>query len=138
MRLAVGRGLGGAGEGVAEADRHDVEGLARRQHRAVAGGGMVGMGVGDQRARHRAHRVDVEVAGRAVEALGAGDEEVGGAHAEGLGRAGGSSKGGVGRGAPQRRGLAAAGGSCRHKVRAGARRFLVVLRLWAQNDCSPG
>ena len=48
---------------------------------AVAGGGMVGVGVGDQRAGDRADRVDVEVARRAVEALGAGDEEVGGAHA---------------------------------------------------------
>ena len=33
-----------------------------------------------ERAGDRADRVDVEVAGRAVEALGAGDEEVGGAH----------------------------------------------------------
>ena len=46
----------------------------------MAGGGVVGVGVGDERAGDGADGVDVEVAGRAVEALGAGDEEVGGAH----------------------------------------------------------
>ena len=60
---------------------------------AVAGGGVVGMGVGDERAGDRADGVDVEVAGRAVEALGAGDEEVGGAHGEGVGVGDGVAKG---------------------------------------------
>ena len=52
----------------------------------MAGGGVVGVGVGDERAGDGADGVDVEVAGGAVEALGAGDEEVGGAHGEGVGR----------------------------------------------------
>ena len=87
MRRAEGGRLGAAGEAVAEADRHDVEGLAGGEDGAVAGGGVVGMGVGDERPGDRPHRVDVEVARRAVEALGAGHEEVGGAHGLGVGRA---------------------------------------------------
>ena len=52
---------------------------------AVAGGGVVGMGVGDERAGDGADGVDEEAARRAVEALGAGDEEVGGTHGLGCG-----------------------------------------------------
>ena len=48
----------------------------RGQHMAVAGAGMVGMGVGDHRARHRPPGVDVEVARRAVQALRTGDDQV--------------------------------------------------------------
>ena len=44
-----------------EAERHDVERLARGKHRAVPAGRMIGMGVRHQRPRHRAHRVDVEI-----------------------------------------------------------------------------
>ena len=58
----------------------------------MAGGGVVGVGVGDERAGDGADGVDVEVAGRAVEALGAGDEEVGGAHGEGVGLCGWAAK----------------------------------------------
>ena len=58
---------------------HDVQGLRRRQHRPVAGAGVVGVAVGDHRARHRTHRVDVEVAGRAIEPLGLRAEQVLGA-----------------------------------------------------------
>jgi hypothetical protein len=38
------------------------------------------MGVGDERAGDRAHRVDMKAAGRAEEPFGSGDEEVGAAH----------------------------------------------------------
>ena len=52
-----------------------------------------------ERAGDGADGVDVEAARGAVEALGAGDEEVGGAHGEGVGRAGRVAKGvGGGRG----------------------------------------
>ena len=41
---------------------------------------MVGMAVRDQRARHRPRRVDVEIAGRAIDALVGGAEKLGEAH----------------------------------------------------------
>src|SRR5690606_34756268 len=53
--------LGGAGETAAIADRHDVQRLAGGEHGAVAGTGVVRVTVGDERARHRPDRVDVEV-----------------------------------------------------------------------------
>ena len=93
LRHAEGGLLGAGGEVVAEADRHDVEGLAGGEDGAVAAGGVVGMGVGDERAGDGARRVDVEVARRAVEALGAGDEEVGGAHGLGVARRERASRG---------------------------------------------
>ncbi len=46
------------------------------QHLAVAGAGMVGMGMGDHRPRHRAPGVDVEVAGCAVQAGRAQGDQV--------------------------------------------------------------
>ena len=78
--LAEVRRLRRAGEILAVAQRHDVERLAGRQHRAVAGARMVGMAVRDQRAGDRPDRVDEEIAGRAVEALRPGMEQVAGAH----------------------------------------------------------
>ena len=61
-RLAEHRLLRRAGKIRAIAQRHDVERLARRQHRAMAGAGVVGMAVRDQRPRHRPHRIDEEIA----------------------------------------------------------------------------
>ena len=55
---------------LAHARPHDGQRLGRRQDGAVAGPGVVGMAVGDHRAFHRAHRVDGEAAGQAVQALG--------------------------------------------------------------------
>ena len=66
-RLAVAHGFCRAGEILAIARGHDREGLRRRHHRAVAGARVVGMAVGDHRARHRPHRIDVEIARRAIE-----------------------------------------------------------------------
>ncbi len=40
---------------------HDGQRLACRQHRAVAGPGVVGVAVGDQGTFHRPHRVDVHI-----------------------------------------------------------------------------
>jgi hypothetical protein len=42
--------------------------------------GVVGMAVGDQRALHRAHRIDKEIAGRAIEPFRAGLEQIAGTH----------------------------------------------------------
>jgi len=59
-------GLAAAREILAVAQRHDVQRLPRRHHRAVAGAGMVGMAVGHKGARHRAEGVDMETARGAV------------------------------------------------------------------------
>ncbi len=53
QRLAIGDGLLRAGEFSAEAERHDGQRLARRQHGAMAGAGMIRVPVGDQRAGDR-------------------------------------------------------------------------------------
>ena len=66
--LAIARRLRRAGEILAVAQPHQVERFLRRQHRAVAGAGMVGMGVGDQRPLHRPRRVDVKAAELAAHA----------------------------------------------------------------------
>ncbi len=47
-----------AGPALPHAHVHDRQRLGAGQHRAVAGPGMVGMGVGDDGALHRAHRID--------------------------------------------------------------------------------
>ncbi len=76
QHFAIGRGLGAAGEALAIARCHDGQRFRRRQHRPVAAAGVVGMAVGDDGARHRPHRVDVEIARRAVEPLGTGGEHI--------------------------------------------------------------
>ena len=72
--------LGRAGEVRAVAQRHDVERLARRQHRPMARAGVVGMSVRDKRAVHRPDRIDEEIAGRAIKPFRAGMKQVAGAH----------------------------------------------------------
>ena len=52
----------------------------RGQVMLVAGAGMVAMGVGDDRTLDRPPRVDVEIAGRAVQAFGARDDKVHGCY----------------------------------------------------------
>ncbi|HEY7600083.1 MAG TPA: tetratricopeptide repeat protein, partial [Candidatus Limnocylindrales bacterium] len=66
--LARRHGLRRAGEIVAIAQPHHVEGFLRRQHRAMAGAGVVGMAVGDHGLVHRPGRVDVKAAGLAAHA----------------------------------------------------------------------
>ncbi len=60
--LTVGDRLIRAGEIVAVAQPHQIERLLGRQHGAVSGAGMIGMGVRDQRPLHRARRIDMETA----------------------------------------------------------------------------
>ncbi|MNI45527.1 hypothetical protein D3C73_999550 [compost metagenome] len=48
----------------------------RRQVMLVASTGVVAMGVGDDRTLDRPPRVDVEIAGRAVQAFGSRDDKV--------------------------------------------------------------
>ena len=66
--FAIGRRLRRAGEILAVAQPHQVEGLLRRQHGAMAGAGMIGMGVRDQRPLDRPRRVDMESAQFAADA----------------------------------------------------------------------
>ena len=66
--LAIADRLRRAGEILAIAQPHHVQRFLRRQHRAVAGAGMVGMAVGDHGALDRADRIDVEAAGLAAQA----------------------------------------------------------------------
>ena len=69
-------GLSRFRKALAVAQRHDRQRLARRQHGAVAGAGMVGMAMGDQRPRHRAHRIDMDVGGRAIQAGRRRDQQI--------------------------------------------------------------
>ena len=78
--FAIGDGLGAAGEIVAIAQPHHVERLLRRQHRAMAGAGVVGMAVGDHGPLDRPHRIDVEAAGLAAQAGGDRHQDVLRAH----------------------------------------------------------
>ena len=78
--LAIGDGLCSAREITSIAQRHDVERLACGEHVAVPGTRMVGVAVRDQRTVDRAHRVDEEIAGRAIEAFGARMEQGVGVH----------------------------------------------------------
>ena len=64
--LAIRHTLRGAGEIRAIARSHDCQRLRRRQHRAMAAPGMVAMAMGDDRAVHRRHRIDKEIARRAI------------------------------------------------------------------------
>ncbi len=72
--LAVGGRLGLTAEAFAVTGLHDRQGLGRGDHHAVAGAGVVGVAVGDHRPVHRPHRIDEEIAGRAIESLGLGTE----------------------------------------------------------------
>lgn len=75
-RFAVGNSLRAAGEIVAIAQPHHVDGLLRGQHCAVAGARVIGMAVGDQRPLDRPHRVDMKAAGLAAEAGGDEHQDV--------------------------------------------------------------
>ena len=66
--FAVADRLGRTGEILAVAKPHEIERLLRRQHRAVAGAGMVGMGVRDQRPLDRPRRIDMKGAELAAHA----------------------------------------------------------------------
>ena len=78
--LAVADRLRRAGEILAIAQPHDVEGFLRRQHGAVAGPGMVGMAMRDQRLVDRTGRVDVKAAGLAADAGRCRQKQVFGTH----------------------------------------------------------
>ena len=59
--LAIGGRLGGLREILAIACRYDRQGLRRRQNRAMAAAGMVGMAMSDDRPGHGAHGIDVKI-----------------------------------------------------------------------------
>ena len=68
--LSMGQRRRGALEIIARAPPHEVERFRRRQHRPMAGPGMSRMAVGDDRAVHGPHRINVEAAGLAVQSGG--------------------------------------------------------------------
>ena len=70
-RAVVERLLGFAGAALPHADVHEGDRLRAGEDGAVAGSGVIGVGVGDHCAGDRADRVDVEIARGAVETLGA-------------------------------------------------------------------
>ena len=74
--LAIAGGLRRAGEILAVAQPHQVERFLRRQYRAMAGAGMVGMGVGDQRPLDRPGRIDMKAAELAAHAGGRRQQDV--------------------------------------------------------------
>ena len=65
--FAIGERLGGAGEILAVAKPHQVERFLGRQHSAMTGAGVIGMGVGNDRAFDRPGRVDMEAAAFAAD-----------------------------------------------------------------------
>src|ERR1700737_1616791 len=74
--FAIGDDLRSAGEIVAVAQPHHVEGFLRRQPPALARPGMVGMGVGDHGALDRPYRIDMEAPGFAAQPGGNGHKDV--------------------------------------------------------------
>jgi hypothetical protein len=58
--FAITDGLHGAGKIVAVPQPHHVERLLGRQNRTVAGAGVIGVRVGDERALDRTSRIDME------------------------------------------------------------------------------
>jgi hypothetical protein len=65
--FAIWERLGTAGEILAVAKPHEVERFLGRQHGTMAGAGMIGMGVGNDRAFDRSGRVDMEAAAFAAD-----------------------------------------------------------------------
>ncbi len=68
------------GEIGAATDRHDGERLFGRKDFAMARARVIGMAMGDERARHRPQRIDIEIASLAIEAGGGERETIGSSH----------------------------------------------------------
>jgi hypothetical protein len=66
--FAIADGLRRAGKILAIAQPHQIERFPRGQHRAVAGAGMVGMGMRNQRPLDNPRRVDMKAARLAAQA----------------------------------------------------------------------
>ena len=78
--FAVADRLHAAGEILAVAQPHQIEGLLRGQYAAMAGAGMVGMPMGDHGLVDRPGRIDMKAAAAATEAGGGRQQNVFGAH----------------------------------------------------------
>lgn len=78
--LSIGHRLRRAREIISVVQPHDVERFRCRQHRPMAGPGMIRMAVGDDRAVHGPHRINVEAAGLAVQSGGIKHQDVVRAH----------------------------------------------------------
>src|SRR5262245_34404439 len=79
-RLAVPDRLRLLGEIVAVAQPHEIERRLRRQHGAVAGAGVVGMAVGDERPLDWPGRIDMEGTELAAQAGRRRQQDVFGTH----------------------------------------------------------
>ncbi len=84
--LAIGDGLGAAGKIVAVAQPHHVERLLRRQHRAMAWPGVIGMAMGDHGPFDRPHRIDMEATCFAAQPGSDGHQDVLRTHFRYIGR----------------------------------------------------
>ena len=74
--LAIADRLAGTGEVLAVAKPHEIERLLRRQHGAMTGARMVGMGVRNQRALDRPRRIDMKGTELAAHAGGRRNQDV--------------------------------------------------------------
>ena len=74
--FAVRHGLGSAGKIFAAAKPHKIERFLRRQHGAMPGAGVVGMGMRNHRPFHRSGRIDVKTTELAANAGRRGHEYV--------------------------------------------------------------
>ena len=75
-RLAIADGLPACRKARAVAQFHDIERLPRRQDMSMSGAGVVRMAMRDHGPLHRAHGIDVEIAGRAIKPRRARLEQV--------------------------------------------------------------
>jgi hypothetical protein len=78
--LAVRRGLRAARVVLAMAQSHEFQRLSGRQHGTVTCACVIRMPVGDESARDRPERINVESPGRAAQALRCRTEQILGAH----------------------------------------------------------
>src|SRR5690606_8309438 len=79
-RLAKPGCLRRTGESLAVAKRHDVQCFLGGEHCTMAGTGVVGMAVSDQRTRDGSDRVDEEISRCAVKSFRLGAKQISGAH----------------------------------------------------------
>ena len=79
--LAIADGLRGTCKGLAVAQPHEIESLARGEHRAVARARVIGMGMRNERLFDRLRRVDVETTGLAAHPGGSRQHKIFGTHA---------------------------------------------------------
>ncbi len=91
-RLAIFDRLDAAREPLAVAQPHEIDGLARRQHGAVACPRVVGVPVRDECPVDRAHRIDMKTAEPAAQAGRGGTQKLLGTHCSKICRGGANAR----------------------------------------------